>query len=205
MKLNLIVIDDDVTLGQDPFFLVEIGEKFPGINISFFEDSNEAISVIKEKKAISEKLIVLLDLGFSNDQLQGTSILKVIREKSYIIPIIIYTAADEDLRVAQDLINYKATAFMRKTLSSKEKIDILGKVIDLLDINIANAIDEWIEANPIERRNAQFITTSDGKTFTLNELLNEIRQESPTGKQFANNLLKLTVDLVARNKEKLSD
>jgi DNA-binding NtrC family response regulator len=204
MKINLIVIDDDSNLKRDPFFLVEIVENFPEVILSFFEDSNEAISFIIEKMNASEKVIVLLDLGFPSSSLQGTSILKLIREKSFLIPVIIYTAANEDLSIAQDLINFKTTAFIRKSSSIAEKLDILKNVIDCLDINMANAIDEWIEANPMERRDAQFITTSDGKTFSLNELLKEIRQETSTGKYFTNNLLKLTIDLIARNKEKLN-
>jgi DNA-binding NtrC family response regulator len=203
MKINLVVIDDDSGLRKDPFFLVEIGEKFPDVVLSFFENSNEAISFIMEKMAISEKIVVLLDLGFPGNSSQGIDILKIIREKSFIIPVIIYTAANEDLMIAQDLINFKTTAFIRKNFSMADKLGILKTVIDFIDIDMANAIDEWIEANPEERRNTQFITTSDGKTFTLNELLNEIRQETPTGKYFANNLLKLTVDLIARNKEKI--
>jgi DNA-binding NtrC family response regulator len=205
MKINLVVIDDDLKLNMDPFFRVEIPEKFPKVVLSFFEDPNEAISFIIKKIASFERIIVLLDLGFPSDLLPGTSILKIIREKSFIIPVIIYTAANEDLMIAQDLINLKTTAFIRKNFSLEEKNTILKKVIDFLDIDMANAIEEWIGASPVERRDMQFITTSDGKTFTLNELLNEIRQETPTGKYFANNLLKLTVDLIARNKEKIND
>jgi DNA-binding NtrC family response regulator len=204
MKINLVVIDDDLTLERDPFFQVEIGENFPGVVLSFFEDSNKAVSFIMEKMALSEKIIVLLDLGFPNDSLQGISILKIIREKSFLIPVIIYTAANDDLMIAEKLINFKTTAFIRKSFSIAEKLDILKNVIDSLDINMANAIDEWIEANPKERRDTEFITTSDGKTFSLNELLKEIRHETSIGKYFASNLLKLTIDLIARNKEKLN-
>jgi DNA-binding NtrC family response regulator len=204
MKINLVVIDDDSGLKKDPFFRVEIVEKFPDVVLSFFEDSKDAIPFIVGKMAISEKIIVLLDLGFPGNSSQGTDILKIIREKSLIIPVIIYTAANEDLMIAQDLINLKTTAFIRKNFSMADKLGILKTVIDFLDIDMVTAIDEWIAANPKERRNTQFITTSDGKTFTLNELLNEIRQETPTGKYFANNLLKLTVDLIARNKEKIN-
>jgi hypothetical protein len=67
------------------------------------------------------------------------------------------------------------------------------------------AIDEWVESNPDERRNIPYIATSDGKSYTLNEILDEIRHETTVGKEFTNNLLKLTVDLVSRNKEKLHD
>jgi FixJ family two-component response regulator len=204
MKINLVVIDDDSTLKRDPFFLVEIGENIPESILSFFEDPNQAVSFIIEKMNVSEKIIVLLDLGFPSASLQGTSILKIIREKSFLIPVIIYTAANDDLMIAEELVNFKTTAFIRKSSSMAEKIDVLKNVIASLDINVANAIDEWIEANSKERRDAEFITTSDGKTFSLNELLKEIRHETPMGKYFASNLLKLTIDLIARNKEKLN-
>jgi FixJ family two-component response regulator len=204
MKINLVIIDDDSTLKRDPFFLVEIVENIPEAILSFFEDSDQAIAFIIERMNVSEKIIVLLDLGFPSTSLQGTSILKIIREKSFLIPVIIYTAANDDLMIAEELINFKTTAFIRKSSSMAEKIDVLKNVIDSLGINVANAIDEWIEANPKERRDIEFITTSDGKTFSLNELLKEIRHETPMGKYFASNLLKLTIDLIARNKEKLN-
>ncbi|MDR1388956.1 MAG: response regulator [Treponema sp.] len=205
MKINLVVIDDDATLRRDPFFLVEIKECFSDIDVVFFEDSGNAISFIIEKMAVSEKTVILLDLGFPGNSLQGTGILKIIREKSLIIPVIIYTASNDDLIIAQELINLKTTAFIRKSFSTADKLKILKNVVDFLDIDIAGAIEEWIKSNSEERRNIQFITTSDGKTFTLNDLLNDIRKETLTGKRFANNLLKLTVDLISRNREKLND
>lgn len=201
MKINLIVIDD-VELSRDPFFM-EVAEVFPDMNIIFFQSSKEAIPSIISKLEAAEKVIVLLDLGFPNDTLQGTEILRIIREKSYLIPVIIFTAADDELKAAEDLINYKATAFIRKTLSYSERIDILKSIVDYLNLDLPSAIDEWIASNPNERRNIPFIVTSDGKSYTLNEILNEVRRETNAGKEFTNNLLKLTVDLVSRNKENL--
>jgi len=193
---------DDVELSRDPFFM-EVAEVFPDMNIIFFQSSKEAIPSIISKLEAAEKVIVLLDLGFPNDTLQGTEILRIIREKSYLIPVIIFTAADDELKAAEDLINYKATAFIRKTLSYSERIDILKSIVDYLNLDLPSAIDEWIASNPNERRNIPFIVTSDGKSYTLNEILNEVRRETNAGKEFTNNLLKLTVDLVSRNKENL--
>jgi DNA-binding NtrC family response regulator len=202
MKTNLIVIDDDSEFKREPFF-VEVAEAFPGIVIFFFENPEEAIPCINSKLEAAEKVIVLLDLGFANDTLQGTEILKIIRQKSYLIPVIILTAADDDLKVAEELVNYKATAFMRKTFSLLDKMSILRNIVDYLNLDLPGAIEEWIETNPNERRNIQYIATSNGKSYTLNEILSEIRRETSIGKDFANKLIKLTVDLVSRSKEKL--
>ena len=204
MKTNLIVIDDDSEFKREPFF-VEVAEAFPGMVIFFFENPKEAIPCINNKLEAAEKVIVLLDLGFANDTLQGTEILRIIRQKSYLIPVIILTAADDDLKVAEELVNYKATAFMRKTFSLLDKISILRSIVDYLNLDLPSAIDEWIETNPNERRKIQYIATSNGKSYTLNEILNEIRRETSIGKDFANKLIKLTVDLVSRNKENLND
>jgi len=203
MKINLIVIDDDVEFSREPFF-VEVAEVFPDMNVIFFENPKEAIPSINKTLEAAEKVIVLLDLGFPNNTQQGTEILRVIREKSYLIPVIIFTAADDDLKVAENLINYKATAFVRKTFSISDKINILKNIVDYLNLDLPGAIDEWIESSPNERRNIQFIATSDGKSYTLNQILNEIRRESIVGKEFSNNILKLTVDLISRNKENLN-
>jgi DNA-binding NtrC family response regulator len=202
MKVNLVVIDDDPRFRDEPFF-VDVKEVFPNFDIKFFENSEKVISYIAEKISATEKIIVLLDLGFPRNSKQGTEILKKIREESYLIPVIILTAADENLNVSEELINYKATAFLRKDLQTLKKIDILKRVVDYFNLDIPSAIDDWIESNPEKRRNLPFISTSDGKTYTLNEILNEIRRETIVGREFSNNLLKLTVDLVSRNKEKL--
>jgi len=204
MKVNLIVIDDDKELYREPFFVI-VSETFPDMDISFYTSSEQAIPCIHEKINSSEKLIVLLDLGFPKNTLQGGEILKLIREKSYLIPVIVFTAADDDLRITEDLVNYRATAFIRKTLSISERIEILKKTIDYFNTDLPSAIDEWVESNPDERRNVPYIATSDGKSYTLNEILDEVRHETMVGKEFANNLLKLTVDLVSRNKERLHD
>jgi DNA-binding NarL/FixJ family response regulator len=121
MKINLIVIDDDRELCQEPFFEI-VRESFPDIDISFHMNSEQAIPYINKKMSSSEKVIILLDLGFPKNIPQGTEILKLIRAKSYLIPVIIFTAADDDLRITEDLVNYRATAFVRKTLSISEMI-----------------------------------------------------------------------------------
>jgi CheY-like chemotaxis protein len=204
MKINLIVIDDDKEFQNEPFF-IDVRENFPDMDIYFFENSETAIPFINEKINSTEKIIILLDLMFPESSQQGTDILKIIREKSFLIPVMVLTAADDDLKVTEDLINYKTTAFVRKTLSISERIDILKSIVEFLNSDIPSAIDEWIGSNPEERRNMPYIATSDGKSYTLNEILKEIRQETIIGKEFTNNLLKLTVDLVSRNKEKLHD
>ena len=54
-----------------------------------------------------------------------------------------------------------------------------------------------------EDKNIPIYISSDGNSFSLNEILHEIRTQSEIGKSFSRKLNELTIDLLLRKKENL--
>lgn len=80
----------------------------------------------------------------------------------------------------------------------------LKKAFTYMNTDISNVIEEWIKEHPEDKMDKPFFATTDGKSYTLKEILREIRLQTPLGVEVAKNINKLTIDLLMRNKEKLS-
>lgn len=199
-KTIIVIIDDDPRFKNDPFIL-EAKELF--VDVMFFDDPNEGLKYVQNN--MQNRMIIVLDLAFPDLLPDGHKILQLIRDKSFLIPVIIWSARDEDKEEFSDLIRNRAFSFLKKTASSEEILNELKKADESINSNIDVALEEWINAHSEDQKNKPYMVTVDGKQLSLNDLLDEIRKQTPTGKQFSKSLSKLTIDLISRNKEKLND
>lgn len=202
--MTLIFIDDMESLQNDPLS-VEITESFSGLSQQYFLNGEDALVFFVEQLNLGEPCIIMLDMSFPSDQMSGHEILKKIRKISKNTPVIIFTGADNSSAEIADLINLGAFYFIDKQASTGKIIEIIKKAISFYQTNITAALNEWLSSNPPERRNNQYITTVDGRQWTMEQIRTEIQKETEQGKQLELNIMKLTVDLIARNKEKIND
>ncbi|WP_442725501.1 response regulator [Treponema sp.] len=202
--MTLIFIDDMESLQNDPLS-VEITESFSGLSQQYFLNGEDALVFFVEQLNLGEPCIIMLDMSFPSDQMSGHEILKKIRKISKNTPVIIFTGADNSSAEIADLINLGAFYFIDKQASTGKIIEIIKKAIFYYQTNITAALNEWLSSNPPERRNNQYITTVDGRQWTMEQIRTEIQKETEQGKQLELNIMKLTVDLIARNKEKIND
>lgn len=202
LDATIVIIDDDRALDNpDSGLMIELNMNFEAIQ--FFYKQEDGLEYIKNN--LDKRIIVLLDLGFPSGTPSGHAILESIREVSFLIPVLIWSGVDEDKESFADLINNRAYAFLNKNASTEEIISKLKEAYNYADNDVSIALEEWILSHSEEQKEKPFILTVDGKQLSLNELLNEIRMQSSTGKYFSRNLSKLTIDLLTRNKEKLDD
>lgn len=200
LKAIIVIIDDDRNLKDTNIGLfTEMEEEFTPV---LFDNKKDAMEYIKENFA-DKRIIVMLDLSFPANMADGHEILKSIRELSFLIPVIIWSAVDEEKQRFSDLINNKAYAFLSKEASTAEIINKLREAYSYSENSVSVALENWIEAHSEEDREKPFSIQLDGKILTLNELLKDVRQQSSKGKDFSEKLLRLTLDLLARNKESL--
>ena len=197
---KILFIEDDLDFKNDPL-IIEIKEEFQ--EVSFYDNSAEALAFIEEN--ISSKIIIMLDLAFPPNQPDGHKILNSIRELSFLIPIIIFSGRPEETEPFADLINNRAFAFIKKDSSSQEIVNKLIEADDYLNSDVSTALEEWINTHSDNDKNKPFMKSLDGAALSLNDILFEIRQQTETGKNFSKNLLKLTIDLISRNKEQFND
>ncbi|MFI3296589.1 MAG: response regulator [bacterium] len=196
--VSIVFIDDDIKFKEDPV-LEEARELF--LNVEFISDSNKAMNYINEH--FSEKMIIVLDMKFSGSMPNGGEVLKKVRDLTHLIPVIIWSGNDVDKNELSNLFENKAFAFVSKSSSSAELIDTIIKAYSTFKNTISCAIEDWIKVHPEESLSKPFITSLDGKMFTLGDILTEIRMQTPMGLDMAKKLNNLTIDLLMRNKETL--
>lgn len=198
-KTTILVVEDIRDFQDDPF-VVETKLIFE--TVIFKENTSDAVSFIKEN--LSNKIIVLLDIAFSTNQMDGIKFLEELRSLSKIIPVVIWSGKDN---ITEDeykkLINDTTFAFLTKGASSEEIVETLSKADDYLNSKVDSAIESWLENHSDEEKNKPFLATSDGRSYSMNDLLREIRMQTKFGQSLSMDINKLTLDLLFRNKESL--
>ncbi len=198
-KAIILVIEDD-RKWQDAPFTVEITAVFD--RIVFRENINDALLFVRDN--LQSKIIILLDLAFSANLTDGIKFLESLRNLSKLIPVIVWSGKDIiEGAEYQKMINESTFAFLKKSASSTEITDVLCKADDYLNSQIDTAVESWLEKHSEEEKNKPFLTSADGHNYSMNDLLKEIRMQTPFGQSIALNMNKLTIDLLFRNKEKI--
>ena len=199
--MKLLIIDDNFQEDDAAIKMTTI--KFPDIEPIIYKTGKEFVEDVSQNSSLIFQSIIILDLAFGGGQMQGIDILKKIREISTLVPVIIFTGADEPSQLIPDFINLDANAYITKSVSSAEFVEKVSRCIEILQNNVASALAEWLAAHPESEKNNAFIYEVDGKSYSLKQLYDELKQNSNIGKKFSNRLLRLTVDLINRNKERL--
>jgi len=196
-RTTILVIEDDRALQTDPF-VVEVKMVFE--NIIFKENTNDALLYVKD--FLETKMIILLDLAFPANQMQGIRFLEELRNLSKLIPVIVWTGRDNIVDTEyQKMINDSTFAFLSKSASSEIIVETLCRTDDHLKCQIDVAVESWLEKHSEEEKNRPFLTSADGRSYSMNDLLKEIRMQTSFGKSIVLDINKLTLDLLFRNKE----
>jgi DNA-binding LytR/AlgR family response regulator len=202
---KIVVIHDGLIPKVDPL-LVALQSKFGEKNLIHYENSNDGLDYVL--KNINEKMIVVLDINFSKGELSGLEVFKSIREKTALVYVILITA-DEIIKLKNDdlvfLINHDAFALEIVTADYTKIVSLVENASHKLDARVDAVLEDWITKQPKAKREKPYITTKDGKTYTLDNILESIRQQTDIGKHMERNILKLAVDLLTRQKAKLDD
>lgn len=196
--INIVIIEDNETL-KDGSLIWELKEIYK--EVYFFMEPDEALKYISDN--FSKKIIVLLDINFPDNNKDGHQILAEIREISFNIPVILWSGVDEYKENFSDFINNKVNGYIKKDATLEEANEAIKNVADKYQINIEHNLEEWVNQHPDADKNKLIYTTTNGKSYSLNDILNEIQQESEIGLEFSKRLSKLTIDLLMRGKENI--
>jgi len=196
LKEFLILIIDDDFAKDDPL-VIKLEEIYHKVIV---EQPKNALVFIENN--LSTPIIVLLDVNMPH-HLNGHQVLEKIREKSYLIPVIIFTAVQEEEETFSDFINNKAAGYVSKDESSENIINIINKVVIESENQIDNALEDWIEKQSEDEKNKPFIAGPDGKKYSLNQVLSEIRLQTAFGKDMSGKIIKLSIDLLSRGKKQI--
>jgi DNA-binding NtrC family response regulator len=202
---KIIIIHDGLIPKVDPL-LVELKHKFGDGQVEHFENSNQGLEYVL--KNLAHKMIVLLDVNFSKGELSGIQVFEDIRKNTALVYVILITA-DEFYKIKNEdlilLINHDAFAIENVTSDYTKIISLIDNASHKLDARVDSVLEEWITKQSNEKREKPYLKTKDGKTYTLDEILESLRKQTEIGKQMEKNILNLAVDLLVRKKTSLDD
>jgi len=192
-----IIIIDDLLPDDDPVIALL---KRDYHEVKLIKSPQEGIEYITSH--LSYRHIVILDYKFAQNEPDGAFVLEKIREKSKIIPVILWTANGNMITELESFINNKAFAMVPKA-PYEELLSKIKEAENFINNSVEGALEEWIKLEGQESLERPFLIAADGKEYTLAQLLSEIRMQSNFGKKIEKDLLMLTIDLLIRKKENL--
>lgn len=202
MELKVVFIDDDISKIKEDSLTWELADRYGLQNIYFFSDPQEGLDYLRQNLDLN--VVVFLDIQFPANPMDGHTVLSRIRENlSALIPVILWSGVNEDKETFSDLINNNAFAFIPKSATVKEALPVIEKVEEYFKTNLDNTIEDWIIAKD-EDKDKPVYFSADGQSYSLNDILHELRTQSEVGKSFAKRLNELTIDLLLRKKENLN-
>lgn len=194
-SLTKIVVVDDELKNNHPL-IVKLGQIFDRVKL--FNKASEAIADIRE--CLGSRIIMILDLRLSGGE-TGSRALIALRELSYQIPVIIWTAVDEKTIEFFDLINFKAYAIRDKDESTENMLALVQQADADISYALSNVLERWILAQPGDH-DAIYAVATNGESYSLNQMLEEVRKDTAKGKEFTQDLVNLTIELMEKEEKK---
>jgi DNA-binding NtrC family response regulator len=201
-SVKIVVIHDGLIPKIDPLLIVlkeNYGEEF----VIHFENSNQGLDYILAN--LNQKMVVLLDVNFSDGELTGIQVFENIRKETALVYVIMITArllseiSHEDLIT---MINHEAVA-IENVFNYPQILSLVEKASHQMEVRIDSALEQWIISHPEEDKDKPYITSRTGKTYTLRNILDEIRRQTNYGQDIEKKILMLAVDLLARGKKQI--
>jgi len=201
--VKIVIIHDDLK-DNDPL-IAELGIKYGVENVKLIQKSKDGLDYVFQN--LSQKMVVILDLNFKRGEPSGADVFESIRRETSLVYIIIWTASDLSDVKRDDLvrfINNDALAFQDSTTDYSKMVDLVDKAAHQLDVKVASALEQWISKHTEEEKNKPYVTNREGQTYTLSQILIDIRKQTPFGMEMEKNILILAIDMLARGKKEIN-
>ena len=198
-KFHIIVVDD--TMGEKDPFIVELKLDYQKTaNVSYFTKVDDAMTFVDEH--MSERMIIIMDCRFGSVW-QGVDAVMKLREKTSLVYDIMISANNVNQLSSNDimsLINTDNIYFIKNTdiAGAKEKID---KIQSLWKVRFDCVLEQWLIRHPEDNNKEAFSEASTGKTYTWEDILVELRRQTPVGKSFEQKLNEYYIYQLNRSKK----
>lgn len=191
---KIFIVDDELKSNHP--LIVKLGQFFSEVRL--FKKSSDAMVQVAE--SLGSRIIMILDLRLSGGE-TGQASLAALRELSYQIPVIVWTAVDEKSEEFFDLINLKTYAIRDKAESIENMVKLVQEADGDINYALSNALERWIMAQPGDH-NEIFAVATNGESYSLNDMLNEVRKDTAKGREFTQDLVNLTIELMEKEEKK---
>lgn len=204
---KIVIIDDnirDLDISPTPdSLLIALRNDFGENNVRVFRTPNEGVAFVLTN--LSSKTVVLLDMDLGEKEISGDEVFEEIRRKTSLVTVIIMSAKLSALSnsTLRKFINNHAFSAIDSNDSVKTNLPIIKNAVDQLSLRVDCAIEEWLFRYSADDRKKPFMTLKTGEKYSLDEILNEIRQNTDLGVFYQRGILKMAVELLARQKAQL--
>jgi DNA-binding NtrC family response regulator len=202
--IKILVIHDDMP-ERDPI-IISLKEIYGPENVILEQRSSEGLKYVNSH--LSSKLIVLLDFDLGPGEPHAPEVIEKIREETSLVYVIIITAkllSDISKESLMSFINNDALAMLPATMDTSEILKYVERAAHALDTRVDCVLEQWISRRSQDEKEKPYLTTKSGKTYTLEQLMVEIRKETSLGKQLEKSILQLAIDLLTEGTKKLDD
>lgn len=189
--MTLVIIDN--TVSSDAAFVLQLKKLYEKVFI--FGVPQIGLDYILQNYG-QEKIIVILDILIPS--MEGHLVLETIRKVSYNIPIILQS--DKPEHKLSDFINFHIFAFLLRPTTDVAIIETIQRAELFLNTEVEGAIEEWVKIESRFPRNKPYLIEARGKSYSLNDILKEVRLQTPFGRQFQKDLIMATIDLLLKKK-----
>lgn len=202
MSFKLVFIDDNMHEGIDTPFVRAIGKLQNDAEVAVFQDPQLGLQYVLDN--LNSKMIVFLDYKFDGYGLQGINVLKQIREKTSLLYIVMmsvnsinqFAAADIIEMINEDYIWF----FDRNNGTMQDASTLIDKIKHLWDVRFDCILEQWLLRHP-EDNNKEAYSELGGKTYTWEDILVELRMQTPVGKAFEGKLNEFYIYQLNRSKK----
>ncbi len=206
---KIVVIHDDIFDEENNTspILVALRVKYGESNVLLFRHSQEGLDYVLDN--LGQKMVVLLDRNFHDGkEIDGIEVFEKIREETSLVYVILVTVSkisEIDGDILKKLINKDLFKLESFTSDYTKIVKLIDEAVMVLDVRIDAVIEDWIMRHPKEKREQIILKTKDGRSYSMNDILESIRRQTEVGINFEKNLLKLTIELFSRQKLKIND
>ncbi|ASS50379.1 MAG: hypothetical protein A3D31_12490 [Candidatus Fluviicola riflensis] len=202
--VKILIINDDMHI-NDPL-IISLKEEYGEENVLLEKKSSEALKYILNN--LTSKMIVLLDFDLGVGEPHAPEVIEKIRENTSLIYVIVITAKLFENIPNESLIkfiNNDALAMIAATMDTKHILEYVRKAAHQLDVRIDCVLEQWIAKRSQDELEKPYLTTKSGITYTLEDLMVEIRKETPIGQQLEKSILQLAIELLTNGSKQLND
>ena len=204
-NLQIVVIDDDPEMVTRPLF-EELTALYGNLNVILKDNMKDGLAYVKANQI--KKTIVILDYDFGSTKENGLTLFKDIQNESSLIYVILNTtkAIDDIPKIElKESINNHLMALVDKTDGYPETLRQVEKAISYLSNRVDCILEEWILRHELYKREKAYIKDTDGKEYSLNDILKEIRKDTEFGRKMASNIISTAISMLQNDINKIEN
>ncbi len=168
---------------------------------------DQADQTMEKVKSLGNNTILILDMQM--EVINGAEFLKSLRKENITIPVIAYTAYENDANdnMFMDLMQNDLFSYVKKADKNYSSlVNTINKAIekfkDNIPLELAEALNEYLTRHE-EIKNSTVIA-KDGNEITFSNLLDHINKGTTLGKDYQKGMYKLAFEDL-KNKDKKLD